>query len=158
MDIFIIILSFFLIIGGLAGCVLPVLPGPPMAYGGLLLVQLTDKVEFSTGQIIVWLGIVIVLQILDYLTPMWGSKYSGGSEYGNRGCVAGTIVGLFFMPWGIIAGPFLGAVIGELIGGHDFPNALKAGVGTFIGVLLGVLLKLVLCLYFLVVWIDSLWL
>lgn len=157
MEIIIIVLSFLLIIGGLAGCVLPVLPGPPLAYVGLLLAHLTDKVEFSTGQMIGWLILVIILQIMDYVTPILGSKYSGGSEYGNRGCIAGTIVGLFFMPWGIIAGPFFGAVIGELLGGRDFPNALKAGVGTFIGVLFGVLLKVVLCLYFLVELIGSLW-
>lgn len=157
MEIIIIVLSFLLIIGGLAGCVLPVLPGPPLAYVGLLLAHLTDKVEFSTGQMIGWLILVIILQIMDYVTPILGSKYSGGSEYGNRGCIAGTIVGLFFMPWGIIAGPFFGAAIGELLGGRDFPNALKAGVGTFIGVLFGVLLKVVLCLYFLVELIGSLW-
>ena len=124
--------------------------------GELLLAHATDKVEFSVVQLISWLVLVIVLQVLDYVTPMWGSKYTGGSEYGNRGCIAGTILGLFFMPWGIVAGPFIGAVLGELLGGKDLQHALKAGTGTFLGVVFGVLLKIVFCFYFLYELIVSL--
>ena len=149
MDFVLIIISFLLVIGGLLGCVLPVLPGPPLAYMGLLLAHVTDKVEFSVVQLVGWLVLVIVLQGLDYITPMLGSKYTGGSEYGNRGCIAGTILGLFFIPWGIVAGPFIGAVLGELLGGKDLQHSLKAGFGTFLGVVLGVLLKIVFCFYFL---------
>lgn len=149
MDVVLIIISFLLIIVGLFGCILPVLPGPPLAYVGLLLSHVTDKINFSITQLICWLFLVVVLQVLDYLTPMLGSKYTGGSEYGNRGSIAGTVLGLFFMPWGIIVGPFVGAVLGELLGGRDLPKALKAGLGTFFGIVFGVLLKIVLCLYFL---------
>ncbi len=149
MELFLIVISFILIIVGLLGCILPVLPGPPLAYVGLLLVHITDKVDFSPAQLVCWLLLVIVLQVLDYLTPLLGSKYTGGSEYGNRGSIAGTVLGLFFMPWGIVVGPFLGAVLGELLGGKDFPKAMKSGLGTFFGVVLGVLLKMALCLYFL---------
>ena len=156
MDIVLIIISFLLVLGGLLGCVLPVLPGPPLAYVGLLLAHATDKVEFSVVQLVSWLVLVIVLQVLDYVTPLLGSKYTGGSEYGNRGCIAGTILGLFFMPWGIVAGPFIGAVLGELLGGKDLQHALKAGIGTFLGVVFGVLLKIVFCFYFLYELIVSL--
>lgn len=149
MDVFLIVISFLLIIVGLLGCILPVLPGAPLAYAGLLLAHLTDNVEFSVVQLACWLLLVVILQVLDYFTPMLGSKYTGGSEYGNRGSIAGTILGLFFMPWGIIVGPFAGAVIGELLGGRELPKALKAGLGTFFGVVLGVVLKVFLCLYFL---------
>lgn len=156
MSTILIVLAFLLVLGGLAGCILPMLPGPPLAYAGLLLAHFTDNIEFSWGQLLSWLVLVIILQVLDYITPMLGSKYSGGSEHGNRGCIAGTILGLFFMPWGIVAGPFLGAVAGEMLGGRDFPQALKAGFGTFLGVIFGVLLKLCLCLYYLYVLIVSL--
>ena len=156
MEIILIVLSFLLVLGGLAGCVLPVLPGPPLAYIGMLLVHITDKAEFSWAQLVSWLVLVVVLQVLDYITPLLGSKYSGGSEHGNRGCVAGTILGLFFMPWGIVLGPFLGAVL-EMLGGRDLEHALKAGFGTFLGVVFGVLLKMALCLYFLYVLISTLW-
>lgn len=149
MELVLIIISFILVIVGLLGCILPVLPGPPLAYVGLLLVHVTDKVDFSPAQLVCWLLLVVVLQVLDYLTPMLGSKYTGGTEYGNRGSIAGTVLGLFFMPWGIIVGPFVGAVLGELLGGRDLPKAMKAGLGTFFGFVFGVLLKMALCLYFL---------
>ena len=129
MEILFFIIAFLLIILGIAGCILPVLPGIPLSYAGIILLHLTTSAQFTEFQLIVWLLVVIVLQILDYFTPMLGSKYSGGTEYGNRGCIAGTILGLFFLPWGIILGPFLGAVIGEMLGGSDLNQALKSGFG-----------------------------
>ena len=150
MDIMIKVLAIILMVGGIAGCVLPILPGAPLAYAGLLLLHFTGLAHFSTVQLIVWLIVVVVLQVVDYITPLLGSKYSGGTSFGNRGCVAGTLLGLFFMPWGIILGPFLGAVAGEMMGGSDFPHAVRAGIGTLIGFLLGTLLKVIVCFYFLV--------
>ena len=150
MDILIMVLAIILMVGGIAGCVLPVLPGAPLAYAGLLLLHFTGLAHFSTAQLIVWLIVVVVLQVVDYITPLLGSKYSGGTSFGNRGCVAGTLLGLFFMPWGIILGPFLGAVAGVMMGGSDFPHAVRAGIGTLIGFLLGTLLKVIVCFYFLV--------
>lgn len=150
MDIFLIILSFLLLIGGIVGCILPLLPGPPLSYAGILLLHFTDKAHFTSTQLIVWLVIVVVLQVVDYITPLLGSKYSGGTSFGNRGCMAGTILGLFFMPWGIIVGPFIGAVAGELLGGRDLANAIRAGIGCLLGFLVGTLLKVVVCFYFLV--------
>ena len=150
MDILVIVLAIILMVGGIVGCALPVLPGAPLAYAGLLLLHFTGLAHFSTTQLIVWLIVVVVLQVIDYITPLLGSKYSGGTSFGNRGCVAGTLLGLFFMPWGIILGPFLGAVAGEMMGGGDFPHAVRAGIGTLIGFLLGTLLKVIVCFYFLV--------
>ena len=148
LDVILIIIGALCMIAGLAGCILPFLPGPPIAYLGLFILHCTDKVGYSTTQLIVWLLIVVVLQVLDYFTPMLGSKYSGGSKWGNWGCVIGTLAGLLFLPWGIILGPFLGAVIGELLGNKDFSQALKSGFGSLIGFILGTLLKLVVCGYF----------
>ena len=142
LDIILIILGVLCLITGLMGCVLPFLPGPPVAYLGLVLLHFTDKAQYSTTQLIVWLLIVIVIQILDYFTPMLGSKW------GNWGCIIGTLVGLLFLPWGVIFGPFLGAVIGELIGNKEFSQALKSGVGSLVGFMLGTLLKFVVCGYF----------
>ena len=154
-DILIYVASCLLLLGGIAGCVLPFLPGPPLAYAGLLLLHLTDVAHFSTSQLIVWLIVVVVLQVVDYITPLLGSKYSGGTDYGNRGCMAGTLLGLLFMPWGIIAGPFIGAVAGEMMGGRNFPQALRAGIGTLIGFMVGTLLKVIICFYFLVQGISA---
>ena len=150
MDILLIVLAFLLLVAGIAGCVLPVLPGPPLAYAGMLLLHLTDKVHFTTPQLVIWLVVVIVLQVVDYITPLLGSKYSGGTSFGNRGCMAGTLLGLFFMPWGVIVGPFIGAVVGEMLGGQDLSHAIRAGIGTLLGFLFGTLLKVIVCFYFLV--------
>lgn len=150
MDILLIIFVFILLVGSIVGCVLPALPGPPLAYGGLLLLHLTDKAHFSTSQLVVWLIVVIVLQVVDYITPLLGSKYSGGTSFGNRGCIAGTLLGLFFMPWGVIVGPFIGAVAGEMMGGQDLSHAIRAGIGTLLGFLFGTLMKVICCFYFLV--------
>ena len=148
MDILFIIIGILCLLTGLAGCFLPVIPGPPVAYAGLLLLHFTDKVQYSTTQLLLWLLLVIILQVLDYFIPMLGSKYSGGTRWGTRGCLAGTIIGLFFMPWGIVLGPFLGAFIGELLGGKETRQALKSGMGSLFGFLFGTVLKCILCGYF----------
>lgn len=155
-DIILIILGILCLLAGLAGCILPALPGPPLSYAGLLLLHFTDKVQFSTSQLVIWLIIVVVIQVLDYFVPMLGSKYTGGTSWGTRGCMAGTIVGLFFMPWGIILGPFLGAFIGELLGGSETRQALKSGIGSLLGFLLGTVLKCAVCGYFIYLFISAL--
>lgn len=148
MDALLIILGIICLVVGLVGCFLPMLPGPPVAYAGLVLLHFTDKAPFSGTQLLVWLGLVALMQLLDYFVPMLGSKYSGSSRWGVRGCLVGTVVGLFFMPWGILLGPFLGAFIGELLGGREARQALKAGIGSLLGFLLGTILKCVLVGYF----------
>ena len=156
MDILLIILSFLCLLIGFAGCILPVLPGAPLSYAGLLLLHFTDRVQFSTSQLLVWLVVVIVVQVLDYVVPLLGARYSGGSRWGTRGCLVGTIVGLFFMPWGIVLGPFLGAVAGELLGGRRTSEALRSGLGSLAGFLLGTVLKCAVCGYFIWVFVTAL--
>lgn len=157
MDVFLIILGSICLIVGLVGCIVPMLPGPPISYAGLVLLHFTDKVQFSTTQLLIWLFIVIVVQVLDYLTPMLGAKHYGGSKWGNWGCLAGTFIGIFlFPPWGIIIGPFLGAFIGEMLGGKNSNDAFKAGFGTFIGFLFGTIIKLIVCGMFIFFFIQAL--
>ena len=156
MDVLIYVFSFLLLVGGIAGCVLPILPGAPLGYAGLLLLHFTGRADFSTTQLVTWLIIVVILQVVDFITPLLGSKYTGGSEFGNRGCVAGTLIGMFFLPWGIIVGPFIGAVAGEMLGGSDLSHAVRAGIGSLIGFLVGTLLKVIVCFYFLVQGVGTL--
>jgi len=134
MDIFLIISGSLLMILGIAGCLLPMLPGPPLSYLGLIAIQLSSKINFSPKFLISWGVIVILVSILDYVIPIWGTKYFGGSKYGVWGSMAGLLAGLFIPPIGIIIGPFLGAVVGEMLSGNR-QNALKAGFGSFIGLL-----------------------
>ena len=157
MDIILIILGIVCLLLGMVGCFLPVLPGPPLSYLGLLLLHWTEQVHFSTTCLLIWLLLVIVVQILDYISPVLGTKYAGGSTGGNRGCMIGTVAGLFvFPPWGILIGPFVGAVIGELISGKQSVDAVQAGFGAFLGFLFSVVAKESLCGYFLYCFVDAL--
>ncbi len=161
MDIVLIVLGAICLLLGLIGCVAPVLPGVPLSYVGLLLLHWTERVQFSWQFLVVWGVVVIVIQVLDYFIPAWGTKKFGGSKWGVWGSTIGLIVGLFMGPWGIIMGPFAGAVIGELIyfnrhpqtplndadrnKNSNFNRALRAGLGSFIGLLTGTILKLMCC-------------
>lgn len=144
MDYVLIALGALLIIGGILGSVLPVLPGPPLSYLGLLLLHITEKYQFSTRFLIIWLIVTFIITAIDYLIPVWGTKRFGGSKQGIWGSIIGLVIGLFFFPpFGIIIGPFIGAVVGELTAGKDSGAALKSGFGSFIGFLLGTLAKLI---------------
>lgn len=139
-----IILGATLIIVGILGCILPVIPGPPISYGGLLLLQLTDDPPFEANTLLIWLGVTVVVTLLDYVVPVWGTRKYGGTKKGVWGSVIGLLVGIFFFPpVGIIVGPFLGAVLGEMIAGKQTNDALRAGFGSFVGLLAGTLLKLI---------------
>ena len=129
MDIVLIVFSVLFMIIGLLGCILPALPGPPLSYIGFLLLHFTDRVQFSTTQILILLLLVVVAQVIDYFIPVLGSKYSGGTKWGSWGAFIGSVVGLFFLPWGLLLGPFLGAVAGEPKGGADLISALRLGPG-----------------------------
>ncbi|HPF51271.1 MAG TPA: DUF456 domain-containing protein [Draconibacterium sp.] len=144
MDYVLIVLGVLFMISGILGCVLPILPGPPLSYLGILLLQFTSKYQFSTRFMIIWAVITVVVYALDYVIPAWGTKKFGGSKRGVWGSIIGLVIGLFFFPpFGIIIGPFLGAIIGELSSGKDSGSALKSGFGSFLGFLAGTLLKLI---------------
>ncbi len=144
MDYFLIVLATMLIILGLLGCFLPILPGPPLSYLGLLLLSFTRWGNIESA-ILIWMAIIVVLvTILDYILPVWTTKKIGGTKRGVWGATLGLILGLFiFPPWGIIIGPFVGAFLGEISADKDNRKALKSAIGSFIGFLLGTGLKLV---------------
>lgn len=143
MDIILIVLALVFILLGLIGCVIPAIPGPPLSYIALLLIHLTTDISFSTRFMIIWLIVVIFITVLDYFVPIWGTKKFGGSKYGTIGSTIGVVIGLFFMPWGIIIMPFLGAFLGELIKGQSNNRAFKSALGSFIGFVFGTLLKII---------------
>lgn len=144
MDYVLIVLGILLMISGILGCVLPVIPGPPLSYLGILLLHFTERVQFSSRFLVIWASITVVVYALDYIIPAWGTKKFGGSKRGVWGSMIGLVTGLFFFPpFGIIIGPFLGAIIGELTSGKDSGTALKSGFGSFVGFLAGTMLKLI---------------
>ena len=145
MDVLWIVLGVLLMLAGLAGCILPFIPGPPLCYLALLIQQLQTIPPYTTKFLLIWAGIALVVTVIDYIIPIYGTKRYGGSKYGMWGCVIGLIVGVFIGPLGIIVGPFIGAFIGELLANKSSDHALRAAFGSFIGFLLGTLLKLVVC-------------
>ena len=157
LDYILLILAIILLLLGIIGCLAPVLPGPPLSYLGLFLLHLTKFADFSNPLLIILAAIVVVVSILDYVVPVWGTKKFGGSKYGTRGATVGLIIGLFLGPPGIIIGPFIGAFVGELIFKDDMKYAIKAGFGSLLGFLTGVGLKLassfVITFYFVREWI-----
>ncbi len=144
MDIVLAILGTFFIMGGIAGCILPVLPGPVIGYGGLILLELTKYADFSAFFLIIFAVVAVGVILLDYFVPIWGTKRYGGSKYGIWGATIGVFIGIFmFPPLGIIIFPIIGAIIGEMIRGANTNESFKAGFGSFIGFLLGTGLKLI---------------
>lgn len=145
MDTLIYGTALVLILIGIAGSVLPAIPGPPLAFLGLAFTKLAKVQVFSDDTLVIYLIITIVISIADYYVPILGAKFGGGSRRGILGTIAGTLIGLFFIPWGLILGPFSGAILGELSNGRELNVAVKAGFGTFFGYIAGLLAKIGLC-------------
>lgn len=146
MDTLWLVIGIILMLVGILGCLLPFLPGPPVSYVALLIQQLRSDPPFTAKFLWIWAGITIVVVVLDYVIPLYGTKRFGGSKYGIWGCTIGLIAGFWFGPLGIIVGPFVGAFVGEIIANSNSSQALKAAWGSFVGFLFGTLLKLIACL------------
>ncbi|WP_395065820.1 DUF456 domain-containing protein [Flavobacterium sp.] len=154
MDIILVVLGLICCVVGLFGSFLPVLPGAPISWIGLLLLYLTDFVENNYWVLGSTLILTIAISILDYIIPAKGTKKFGGTKYGIWGTNIGLIIGLFFPPIGFIIGLFVGAFIGELIYNfEDKKGALKAATGAFLGFLVSSFMKFMLCLSFLVLFL-----
>lgn len=157
MDIALLILAFLFMLIGIIGCIVPGLPGTPIAYAGLWIAQASDRIDFSWQFLLVWGIVVVIISVLDYIVPAWGTKQFGGSRWGVWGSTIGVIIGLFFGAVGVILGPLVGAILGELISGKQLNQALKAGWGSFIGILFGTILKLIACGLMTVSLIQAIW-
>lgn len=157
MDIILLIIAGLLMLVGIIGCIVPGLPGTPIAYAGLWIAQITERVDFSWQLLLIWGIITVVVSVLDYVVPAWGTKQFGGTKWGVWGSTIGVFVGLFFGAAGVIVGPLVGAVLGEVLGGKEVAEALKAGWGSFVGLLFSTILKLVCCGLMTVALIQAIW-
>jgi uncharacterized protein len=139
-----IVIGSILMILGLAGSVLPVLPGPPLSFIGLLLLAFVE--HFSpplTPTLIIVLGVVMVLMIvMDYVLPLLGAKKYGSSKWGAWGSVLGMVIGVFWSPFGMLVGAFVGAIVGEWLAGKKGEEALKAGWGVMVGTMFATIFRL----------------
>ena len=142
-DYLLAILGSIMMIVGILGCVLPILPGPPLSFAALLVLHFSRFADFSATFLLTWGCVAIIATVLDYVVPIWGTKKFGGSKSGMWGAGIGLVVGLIFLPpLGIIIGPFAGAVIGEALTGKNAAGSFRAGLGSFLGLLVGVGIKL----------------
>ena len=150
MELFLVLVALLLMILGVLGSFLPVLPGPLTSWAGLLVLHFTKGVELSQTFLIVTLLVAIVIYVLDYIIPAIGTKKFGGSKAGMIGTTLGLIIGLFSpIPFGIIIGPFVGALIGEMMHRNDFNKALKAAFGSFLGFIASTFLKFIVAIIYL---------
>ncbi|MGC8864591.1 MAG: DUF456 domain-containing protein [Bacteroidales bacterium] len=146
MDTFIIGVGIVLLLGGLVGSVLPVLPGPPLSFLGLLGLRFLHHPAINDSTIMGWGIMALLLTLLDYYLPIWTTARLGGSKAGVNGAAVGLVVGIFWGPFGIILGPLLGAFVGEMLVGKSMQEAMKSGLGAFLGFISGIAAKIIYAL------------
>ena len=144
MDVVFIVIGLLFALTGIIGCILPIIPGPILSFLALIILSWTkDWQVFSPTFLIIMGSLTALLIVMDYIAPAIGAKRFGASRPGLWGSVIGMIVGIFFIPpWGIIAGAFIGALIGELTAGKTGKKAIRAGWGILVGNVFGIGLKL----------------
>lgn len=143
MPIALTILAILLVIIGLAGTVLPALPGVPLIFGGLLLIAYQDGFHKVGAVTLVILGALAVIAFaVDYVAAIFGAKRVGASNLAIIGATLGTIAGIFLGFVGLIFGPFVGAAIGEFLARKNLIQAGKVGLATWLGIIIGVAAKL----------------
>ena len=148
MDTLLSILAIIFGVVGTVGCIVPILPGVALAYIGYLCLYFCSYSEMSVAWLVVFGVLTLIVSVLDYILPSYMTKKFGGSKAGERGAMAGALGGFFFGPIGIVVGPFIGAMLGELIyDGSDRQRAFKSGLGSFLSFFVGTGIKLVLSLW-----------
>lgn len=158
MELVLFSIAAFLMLLGLAGSFLPVLPGVPLSWLGLLVLYLIPGVPNNYWFLGITLFVAIVIYILDLIIPALGTRKFGGSRYGMVGATIGLVVGLFSpIPFGVIIGPFVGAFVGEIINKSNSKSALKAAFGSFIGFLASSFMEFVVAFAFLLLFIYRTW-
>ena len=142
-SILLIIIGLLVSITGLIGCIIPAIPGPQLSFLSLVILELAIDDAFSLDFFYLWGGITVAVFFLDYILPILGAKVYRASNYGIWGSIIGMIAGIiFFPPFGMILGLFLGAVIGELVAGKNEWEALKVGSATFFASMFMIFIKL----------------
>ncbi len=160
MDIALLIIGLIFMLVGILGSFLPVLPGPPISWIGLLLLYLTKAIPDNWWVLGVTLAIALIVFALDYVIPAMGTKKFGGTKAGVIGTTIGLLVALVFPilgPLGIIIWPFVGALVGELLNKADKKTATKAAFGSFLGFLTGTFLKFMVAIVYLGLFLTTAW-
>ncbi len=158
MDLFLIIISSLLIILGMVGSFMPIIPGPLTSWFGLFIFNLIPTAEINSTILVITFIIAVIIFILDYLIPIYGSKYFGATKYGIIGASIGLVVGILSpIPFGILIGPIFGALIGELMFNNDLKKSIKSSIGVLIGFVASSLIKFVTCIAYLMIYLMQFW-
>jgi uncharacterized protein YqgC (DUF456 family) len=137
------IVVVLLMAAGVAGSVLPVLPGPPLVVAGALVHAIaTDFTPIGAGRLAMLAALAGLAYVLEYGVTALGARRLGGSRWGMAGAVIGGVVGLFLGPLGLLIGPLLGAIAGELLATGELERGVRSGLGAALGAVAGVVLKL----------------
>ncbi|HSW57563.1 MAG TPA: DUF456 domain-containing protein [Dehalococcoidales bacterium] len=148
LTVFLAVLCSLMMLAGLAGIILPFIPGVPLAWLGLFIYAIGTGFErISIFTTVVFFILTLLTLVLDLISPMLGAKKYRASKWGIIGATLGLPAGILFLGfWGIILGPFIGALLGELISRRKGSLAFKSAFGTVIGFLAGTLVKIVIVL------------
>jgi uncharacterized protein YqgC (DUF456 family) len=145
-QIFWYVIAALLIVAGLVGTVLPMLPGVPIVFAGMLLAAWADHFAHVGTWTLVVLGVLTLLALaIDFIAGMLGAKRVGASRSALLGALIGSVVGLFFGIPGLVLGPFVGALLGELLAGSGMRKATDVGFGAWLGFIIGTAAKIGVC-------------
>ena len=136
--------AFLLALIGIVGAIVPALPGPPVSFAALLIAYFFGDGEITSTTLLVMFVLTVVVSVFDYVAPVWLTKLGGGSKYAVWGSTVGLLIGLFFMPLGLLLGPLVGAFVGELWHNQQTGKAVRVAMMSFIAFLLTTGLKLIL--------------
>ncbi|MAT79951.1 MAG: hypothetical protein CMD13_04355 [Flavobacteriales bacterium] len=157
-DLILFIVGIILCLVGIVGSFIPIVPGPVSSWFGLLILNFTKAVEFNYQFIALTFIIAIIISVLDYLVPIIGVKKLGGSRGGLIGASIGLVTALIILgPLGLLIGPFIGAITGEMINKKNFTESLKPALGSLIGILIGSGIKFCLSLIYLFFYLNIFW-
>ncbi|MBQ6058100.1 MAG: DUF456 domain-containing protein [Treponema sp.] len=151
-NIFLVVTASVLLLAGLAGTVIPILPGVPLAWGGLLVSHFSQITATPVWVLVVTGIIAVIITVIDSILQPYLTKLNGGSKYAVWGATIGLVISFFAGPLFVIIAPFIGAFIGEMIhDSSDSQRALKAAGGAFLGFMIGTGIKMI-CV-FVYIWI-----
>ena len=144
--VILIVLAIVLALAGIVGAILPALPGPPLCWVSMLIAYFSCSPYISGLALWMMLILTIIAEVLDYIAPIWMAKAGGGSRAAITGSTIGILLGLFFMPIGLIVGPLLGAFVGEMMSTRETGKAIRIALLSFFSFLLSTGFQLILCL------------
>ena len=142
METILVIAALILCLAGIMGCIVPALPGPPLNFIGMLLMQWAFA-PFRLRTLLIWTVVTIIVISLDYLIPIWTARKFGATRQGINGALIGMILGMFFTPVGMIGGLIIGSIAGDLLARRTLGQATRAAAGSIFGTFLTIGVKLI---------------